>query len=94
MNGGLSPSHHVELHQHHRKHVELFSSSHDGTEHDANNVNVEFRTAPSNGNMTRKEYKNLGKAMSLCIAYSANIGGTASLTGTGPNLIMKGQADM
>jgi len=34
------------------------------------------------------------KALSLAIAYSANVGGIGSLTGTGPNVVMKGQSDM
>ncbi|XP_062610508.1 solute carrier family 13 member 2-like isoform X2 [Saccostrea cucullata] len=39
------------------------------------------------------EYSRMCKALSLGIAYSANCGGVASLTGTGPNVIMKGAAD-
>ncbi|XP_059143656.1 Na(+)/citrate cotransporter-like [Physella acuta] len=38
------------------------------------------------------EFSRLSKALSLTIAYSANIGGIASLTGTGTNLILYGAA--
>ncbi|XP_041377450.1 solute carrier family 13 member 5-like [Gigantopelta aegis] len=39
------------------------------------------------------ESKNLVKAVSLCVCYSANCGGIGTLTGTGPNMIAKGYAD-
>ncbi|XP_071094214.1 Na(+)/citrate cotransporter-like isoform X1 [Haliotis cracherodii] len=41
-----------------------------------------------------KEFTCLAKSFSLCVAFAANVGGMATLTGTPPNIIFKGQADL
>ncbi|KAL4218029.1 hypothetical protein ACF0H5_022767 [Mactra antiquata] len=62
-------------------------------------INGKTRVDEDNNEMTQDESKEsaewtrISKALCLCIAYAANVGGTASMTGSTPNLVLKGQLD-
>lgn len=65
-------------------------------ESDDKNDDETFEMMPkthSNVDNDTREFLALAKTFSLCTAYSANIGGVATLTGTPPNVIFKGLAD-
>ena len=40
-----------------------------------------------------EDIQRLAKGLALSVAYAANIGGIATLTGSPPNLVLKQQAD-
>ena len=45
------------------------------------------------GQKPDEHFDRMTKGFLLCVAYSANVGGVATLTGTPPNLILKGFVD-
>ena len=40
-----------------------------------------------------KAFKEMSKAMTICVAYAANAGGTGTIIGTPVNMMLKGEAD-
>ncbi|KAL5007228.1 hypothetical protein ScPMuIL_016034 [Solemya velum] len=56
------------------------------------NKKGEHITVQKEGDVAESDQWN--KGMCLCVAYAANVGGTGSLSGTTPNIIMQGQADI
>ena len=57
-------------------------------------MRVENRADQDKDEDAEREFDQLAKTFALCVAYAANCGGIATLTGTPPNIILKGQADM
>ncbi|XP_015277339.1 PREDICTED: solute carrier family 13 member 2 [Gekko japonicus] len=56
-------------------------------------VTVEKENEPVNQQQLEQKHQTFSKGMSLAVCYSASIGGIATLTGTTPNLVLKGQMD-
>ncbi|XP_070826646.1 solute carrier family 13 member 2-like isoform X2 [Chaetodon trifascialis] len=67
----------------------------DGQDNDAFEMEVCYTSPETEQRRLKREqkYAKLTKGMSLSVCYAASIGGTATLTGTTPNVILKGQID-
>ncbi|XP_072918144.1 LOW QUALITY PROTEIN: Na(+)/dicarboxylate cotransporter 3 [Hemitrygon akajei] len=63
-------------------------SSDDSNTPEKRDINARFTLMQQKA---EEEQKNLWKGFLICIPYAASIGGTATLTGTTPNLILVGQ---
>ena len=54
---------------------------------------VVCRTLSPEAQADLASYRAMGKALRLSVCIASNIGGTATLTGTGPNIVAQGQLD-
>lgn len=58
------------------------------------NVNDTLNSGNHGNSVGDPQFRRLSIGMSLCICYAASCGGIGSLTGTGPNLILKENSDV
>ncbi|XP_069134309.1 Na(+)/citrate cotransporter-like [Argopecten irradians] len=83
------------------EHKTMTGKTENSTELEALNTTdkeIEYKPEPKYNQVCRldnedEDFIKLAKTFALCIAFSANIGGIATLTGTPPNIVFKGLAD-